>query len=153
MPDKEQRHGRAWRLDNKAIEEYHRKKGTWHPHTSVCGWLVEALWAHPLWGYYCIACYHLRQVEGIKDPKIYLEDATHEMVLFALSPDEAPNLLDPMATHLTPSNFAAQFIAGTDIQAEQKIEKCVDEIIMGILSPDTDFLREWVKRFNGAMLK
>lgn len=51
-------------------------------------------------------------------------------------------------------NFAAQMICrGGDIEAARRIEVCVDDIMAGILSPDTDFSQQWIARFGSNMIK
>jgi hypothetical protein len=122
------------------------------PDAGVCGWIVEARWAHPLWHSYEIACYHLRPLEGFNKPRFYTPNATHEMILFALDPD-SPRTVTKTPVRLHPANFAAQFWEADDTDAERRIQKCVEEILAGQLNPDTDYTSQWVQRFNRGMLK
>lgn len=151
MPDRETQYGRAWRV-NLTASRLHVGAKTGDD-AVVCGWVVYAPWAHPIWANYWILCIHLRSCPNMPEPKINLEGATHEVFVYALNPEETPDLLHPDRTRLNPLNFAGQWMAGTDLDAEEKIERTVDEILAGTLSPDTDFLRDWVRRFSGSNLK
>ncbi len=148
LPDRETQHGRAWQCSLTEIS-----KAVGKPiGATICAWVIEAAWAHPLWANYCLAAIHLRPAEGHNPAKILLDGATHEVILAALDPERAPVLNNPMSTHLQPKNFLGQWIAASDIDAQQKIERCVDEILAGQLSPDTDFRREWIARFSASNL-
>lgn len=60
---------------------------------------------------------------------------------------------------LRPLNFASQFIVDTedcptvDEAAYAKVHVAVDEILAGKLSPDTDFLKDWIFRYGDNMIK
>jgi hypothetical protein len=115
-------------------------------------WLVTAAWAHPLWQQYEIALYDLTTETDDGPPILYLEGATHEVVVHALHPDfpldrlprpgETPNDAEKIH-HLIPPNHAYQFVAESDAAAEQRIQEIVDGINAGMVSPDTDFRRDW----------
>lgn len=120
-------------------------------------WVVNAPWAHPFWHSYSIVVVHLRPVEGVPEPKIFLPGATHEFWVYALNPEiDNRTLIETgiIAPYqwLSPMNFAAQMIE-TDESAMARISAVVEEIVNGDLSPDTDFRFEWVGRFGGAMVK
>lgn len=151
MPDRETEYGKAWRVTLSAARAHLGIKA--EDDGAVCSWVVYAPWAHPVWGCYWICCINLRPCTRLMEPKINLPGATHEVFVYALNPEETPDLLAPGNTRLSPMNFAGQWVAGSDLDAEEKIEKTVDEILAGRLSPDTDFLYEWVKRFSGSNLK
>lgn len=143
LPDREGTFGRAWRssLGNGA-----RELGV------LSAWVIYAPRAHPLWAYYALAVIHLRPIPGAPEVEILRPDATHQVMLVALSPDRSPSVENPFSTQMHPMNFAAQWNAASDIDAEQKIESCVEEIIAGQLSPDADYTRQWIARFNDSML-
>ena len=143
-------HGSVWETDLSSPE--FNQPGMVPTSLSVAHYIVSAEWAHPVWSHYFICCVHLRDVEGVPAANIALEGATHEVMVFALDPSaEIP--LDTMPTTLRPINFSGQFIAASDEDAKEKIEEVVLEIINGKLSPDTDFISEWVKRFSDSNLK
>lgn len=124
----------------------------------ICHWVVEAIWAHPAWHSYSVFCQHLRPMVGYDKPvKFHLEDATHELVVFALDPQKnRESLINTGLVEgrwLQPPNFAAQFIELNDDLARGRIRSTVQEIVDGRLSPDTDFRPDWVHRFGGNMTR
>jgi hypothetical protein len=124
------------------------------PHSGVSGWLVEAPWAHPLWHSYRISLIHLRPVPGLPAAHITLHGATHEMMVFALDPD-APRegiLTGGPCPILRPTNFAAQMIEDSDDAGAQRVERAVQMICQGKLSPDTDYIRQWVSLFGDSLM-
>ena len=127
------------------------------PHACInAGWLIEAPWAHPLWHSYYLTAMHLRHIEGMGPAHIYLEGATHEVVLFALQPDKSREPFaqgEDTAQLLQPANFIAQWIAKDDDEARDKVFECVNDIVAGKLSPDTDFRSEWIVRFSDSNVR
>ena len=146
--------GRAWRYD---LDAWCAKSGTPRDQDcTVAGWLIEAPWAHPLWHSYQLSLVHLRPMPGFPAPIIHLAGATHELVLFALNPDfprEPVLTLESDAHILTPVNYAGQFIASSDAEADSRVEGAVGLIMSGELSPDTDFQRQWEALFGNEMIK
>src|SRR5208283_1322508 len=100
LPDLETDWGRAWRIDLDKVRAMRNLKA--ENDGTIIAWVVEALWAHPAWGYYFIAAVHLRPTKQMPVPKIMLDGATHEAWVIALAPDEVPDLTDPMKSHLRP---------------------------------------------------
>jgi hypothetical protein len=153
-PDLRGVYGRAWQCDLRAAA---MASGI-DPEADCSGaaWLIEAPAAHPVWHSYWLHCVYLRPntVRGALPTKWYLEGATHELWLWALDPDQprAPMLQRGAVKYLTPSNFAAQFIAADDATAAQRIRDAVTDICQGRLSPDTDYRRMWADRFGDNML-
>jgi hypothetical protein len=125
---------------------------------TICHWVVEVPWAHPAWHSYSIISQHLRPMDGYDKAIVFhLEDATHELLVFALDPKkDRKRLIETgiVERHfLNPPNFAAQFIELDDDLARERIKSTVQEIVDGKLSPDTDYRQMWVKRFGGNMVK
>jgi hypothetical protein len=150
-------HGAAWLLDELLISKKAGRKA--ESCAGVGSWLVFCPWAHPFWSYYVIAAVHLRAQEGCKPPAFFLPGATHEVFVVALDPTKVPDLECPVRSYMKPINFAGQWIAAArrnpvdqDKAAAEKIRGCVDEILAGTLSPDTDFRRQWIERFSGSNL-
>jgi len=119
-------------------------------------WLIEAPWAHPFWHSYALSLINLAVVppDAPYPPIIYLPGATHEMVLLALDP-ESPRqpMIDGLDFRLlTPANFAAQMIMPDDAAAIANVERALGLIADGQLSPDTDFIRDWVRLFGDSMM-
>jgi hypothetical protein len=143
-PDIDGPHARAWLIDFRQTK----------PHSGVAGWLVEAPFAHPLWHSYRISLIHLREVPGLPAAHISLPGATHEMAVYALLPD-APRegiLKGGPSPILRPTNFAAQFIEASDADAAERVGRAVDLICQGKLSPDTDFIHQWVVLFGDSLM-
>lgn len=121
-------------------------------------WLLTAPWAHPFWSQYEIALYDLTtKIEGMGDPILYLEGATHEVAVHALDPNHPVDRLPRKdsegswlgALHrLTPANHAYQFRAESDEAATARIQGVVDAINAGTVSPDTDFIQQWDALFS-----
>jgi hypothetical protein len=143
--------GRAWKLD---LDAMRRRDG--RDHAGVAVWLIEAPWAHPFWHSYRLSLIHLRPVDGLTQPIICLEGATHEIVLYALNPDmrrEDALLLTSDGALMEPPNFVAQMIMGSDDAAAGKIGEVVEMICQGRLSPDTDFRSQWITLFGDNMVR
>jgi hypothetical protein len=147
-PTLERPHGKAWQLDIESPRA----------HAGIDAWLVEAAWAHPLWHSYLVLVMHLRPVPELPEPIIHLRDATHELHVDALDPrgDRDRLVTDgpgPWCLGLHPGNFAAQFIEVTDELARERVRKTVEMMCNGWLSPDTDFLRQWIALYGDNMIK
>lgn len=112
-------------------------------------WIIRAEWAHPLWHSYGVLLYDLT-TPGHSDPAVYLEGATHELMIFALDPDHPA---EPPLKFLKPANHGYQFAAATNEAAAERVVALLDEIDGGKLSPDTDYRFMWDARFtDGASL-
>lgn len=145
--------GKAWLVDVDACCE--RTNRIREECTIVAMWLIEAAWAHPLWHSYWLNLVHLRP-RPLRDEetKFYLPGATHELCLFALNPDKPREdlLQTGMAYRLIPINFAAQIIEPSDATAAARAQTAVEMVCDGKLSPDTDFIQQWVRLFGDNML-
>lgn len=141
---------RAWRLDAEVL-----RKVAGGNHSIIAGWLVEAPWAHPLWHSYLVSMIHLRAAPGLLPSVIYLDGATHELAVSALDPSVPRTLLltGGQATLLHPANFAAQMAKDTDDLADAITYSAVSLICMGLLSPDTDFQKDWIKLYGDNMVR
>lgn len=146
-PAKQGPYGKAWRMDIAAIRAHYGKQGA-----EICFWIVEAPWAHPMWHSYMLSAVHLRPCDGFPPAVVNLPGATHEVMLYALDPSRTPRL-DRIPRLLNPSNFHGQWIAESDDAAIAKVESCVDMILAGRLSPDTDFRREWIELFSASNMR
>ena len=127
-----------------------------HPENPVfnCVWVIDAPWAHPLWSQYVVLLYDLTTVQdGAQMPKVVLEGATHEFMVFAVDPshkiEKDADAWDLGRTGqlrlLQPANYGYQFIAESNDAATARIQAIVDQIIGESLSPDTDFRSWWDK--------
>lgn len=147
-------YGKAWLHD---LEEISRMS-CGRPHGSVASWILNVPWANGLWEDYNITLIHLRPVEGLSDPYIYLPGATHEIMVAAMHPDWPRDmLLTPISKYfLQPLNFVGQFICDdeeSDHSARVTVQTAVIDILHGRLSPDTDYGQHWIDRFGSSMIK
>lgn len=142
--------GMVWHYDIDGI--LRRSPGGPSRELTVAAWLVHAPVAHPVWHGYAVLGVCLRDMPGAPKAVINLAGATHEIIVMALNPD-FPLLIDDRPHFLHPANFAGQFIAPSDDAASQRIRAVVQEVVDGVLSPDTDARRDWVARFGDSMLK
>lgn len=160
-PDLTGPHGRAWKCN---LVEGRRLAGIApEDDAALVHWVIEAPWAHPAWHSYSLMLIHLRPLAPhLGTTRFYLPCATHEMWLYALDPqkDRRPLIATGMRERhwLQPGNFAAQFTEASDpavgdADALARIARTVQEICDGVLSPDTDFKREWIARFGDAMVR
>lgn len=141
--------GQAWAVDLDAIRATAKRTED----GGVAEWVIEATWAHPLWHSYLIMLLHLREFKGQpRPPVIYLEGATHEIILFALNP-EKPRTVHKHPEWLEPANFSAHFIEPSDAAAKARVEKDIHDICDGVLSPDTDYTQHWIARYNASMIR
>ena len=90
---------------------------------------------------------------------MYVPRVTHEIVLHALDPDgRRQPLINGEANFsgsikfLKPVNFAAQFTEASDGAADLRVRDAVRRVCEGALSPDTDYIYQWVELFGGNML-
>lgn len=142
-------YGRAWRLEPGARVDDGK------PHAFVALWIVEAPWAHKFWHSYMLATIHLRPLAGVAPPVVVEFGATHEISLYALDPSHprGPAIAEHQAIRLLyPPNYVGQFKSDGDAYAAGRAEQTVREICEGLLSPDTDFRSEWVRRFGHVSL-
>lgn len=114
------------------------------------GWVIDAPWGHPIWSQYLVALYDLTTPDEEAGPvKFYLDGATHEFLVFALSPDYPVPRDAPISTTrfvpLHPANYGYQFKADSDDAALARVQEIVDSIVAKKLSPDTDFRSLWNK--------
>lgn len=119
-------------------------------------WLITAPWAHPAWSQYALLLYDLT-TPADPAPQVYLDGATHELLLFALDPSNpipvmtaAALVADCQFRLLEPPNHGYQFKAESDAAAVARLQQVVDEIEARRLSPDTDFRAAWNTLFNDA---
>lgn len=148
-------HGRAWKCDHAAFVAKHGVKPG-EVDATVVNWLIEAPWAHPFWHSYTLTLVHLRPMPDARPTIFYLDGASHELWLYALDPGKPrePAIRgEAFPSWLTPSNFAAQIVAPSDEAAAARIEGAVRRICDGTLSPDTDFIRQWMHLFGDNMIK
>lgn len=154
--------GPMWRVDWEAVQ---RKNAPGEEHAVVGSWLVRAPWAHPMWDSYTLTLCHLRPMANGQETRFYLAGATHELWLDAVDYESDLDALlirherpgnpekGPAWRWLTPKNFAAQFIAADDAEAEARVDSAARAIADGMLNPDTDARSSWERLFGRNMIK
>lgn len=121
------------------------------PTSDVFGvtWIINAPWAHPIWHQYWIALYDLTTPHPGGAPTLYLPDATHEFIVYALDPEHPIAKDTPIheakCVKLKPPNYGYQFKAESNDAALARVQMIVDGIVADRLSPDTDFRSLWDK--------
>ena len=135
--------GAAWLLDLEAIRA---REDAYPEDCTLMGYIVSAPWAHPLWSNYLISVITLADKPGVRPATIRKTGATHEIMVIALNPKFVPETDGPPHC-LFPSNFAGQYIAQDDREAENILIETVKMVVRAELNPDTDFIRSWENLF------
>ena len=158
-PDISGEKSRAWRcnLSNMRITLGVKREDD----PSLAWWVIEAPWAHPIWHSYLLSLSDLQPRQNVPNAIMYFPAATHEIVLHALDPGGRRQpiirgdgrLGKGTCQPLIPVNFAAQFACLTDQDAETRVANAVRMICDGKLSPDTDFVAQWIELFGANMVK
>lgn len=146
------RMGNAWRIDSDMVARRRGMEDDPRKAVSLHQWLAYAPYAHPIWHTYLIVSFALRDAAGVPAATKLLPDATHEVVVMALDPDHE-TYVDDFPKLLTPANFAGQFIEPDDDAANERIKRCVQDVIDGVLNPDTDYMQWWIRRFSASNIK
>lgn len=133
-PDVGGPHGSAWEMAQRTDVD----------HAGVGSWLVHAPGYHLAWSWYAVAACHLRISEGLPPPALAFPSATHELQVLALDPEHEPHPDDPQSMRwLTPPNVVEQFQVASDDDAASLVKSAVVAIVLGSISPDSDFRRAW----------
>lgn len=147
--------GRAWKFPMPADDS------DWRVKAAVdANYLVFAPAAHPYWAWHVILCIALRDVPGQDAPPVKrFEEATHELLVLALSPDNAPP--DPRSWPMSgregrklnwmmPPDAAVQFQVAHDGHAREIAEVAAKACTSGLLVPDTDHANHWQRSIEAT---
>lgn len=122
----------AWKIDAKG-----------HP-TTVCSWLINHPNAHPLWNQWTVGLLHLKPVPGMPSAKLQYPEAEFELLVIAQNPDYPISDLDDIQlAPLHPIDVIKQFHGVNDEVADHIVERLVEAVVQGNLSPDQDYHRVW----------
>lgn len=110
--------------------------------TTLSGWYVYAPWAHPAWSWYSVSVVHLRDIAGMPPAIKHYGHAEFELGVFAVDPQDVPDVDRGGAKLLMPPNLIWQFDGCTDEDAAQICDKVAAEIVYGA-SPDSDYRKSW----------
>ena len=147
---------KVWAIDLNAYVQWRRDQNDELFAEPIALYLVEAPWAHPVIHSYTVSVIHLREASAKKPITVYLDGATHELAIASLRPKCNRNLLvdgdfseKPV---VFPLNFSAQFIADSDEIAAARVWESVLAITRQDISPDRDFMEDWIIRYNSSMV-
>lgn len=112
--------------------------------TTVAAWMLEGAW-HPLWSQFILCVVHLREEEGVPEPKLRFPGASHELSVMALPPENGPHSYETFEKggfkacggFLSPIDVSHQFEA-TDEEMIQLVEFMAEGVVGGRLNPSTD---------------
>ena len=129
-----------------------RDRKDWRPDWdgTLALYLLHCGWSHPFWHWYHICGIHLRPIPGVRPPKKFFPEASHEIMILALDPkvQHDPDLLasgEQELSYLSPPDLIHQVGDLTDDQFKQLVQDVVLAIVEGKASPDQDW-REWWRR-------
>lgn len=143
---------KVWRIDMSRMTPDKRRAG-------LALWLLEGPF-HPAWNHWAISLIHLREEEGLPTPNIIVPNASHELMMIALDPEqpvpdvdffEANGMWTDGLTFLQPIDQQLQWADTTDEQAIGIAERCVQAIIDGYASPDEDWRSWWEVAVRGTL--
>jgi len=121
---------------------------------TIRAYLLHCPGAHAAWSYWMVDLIHLRPIEGVPPASKSYAEAEYELISIALNPahDAA---LDPddasTFRHLRPIDFAHQFHGVDDASAIDLLDRLVDLVVAGRLSPDSDYARAWKQLLWGSI--
>lgn len=111
-------------------------------------WLIHAPWmAGGVWHWHYVSLIHLRDLPNqSRRPHLEFEGASHELIAFAIDPSVELNLSvgqPPRLKFLSPVSITQQFGPLTDAEALQKVELCLDLVVQGRLTVESDGRATW----------
>lgn len=117
----------------------------------VCCYLITAPAYHPVWSQYMLGVVDLKDHDGLPDPKLHFDGATHELMVVALNPDyrqDKASMLhhakEGTLPFLLPVNIAHQFTA-SDEEMEAMAWLCGNAITEGRMDPEVGDAPELVR--------
>lgn len=131
-------HGTAWKVP----------MGQYEDRTMSSVWIVHSPQSCPPFHWKLVSCVVLdpdRWVDHGREPNVWWEGCTHEIVTFSLDPTRSlPDLdaLDEPAL-MVPPDDVVQFDGMTDEQAEQVLEIAVSAVCYGTAYPCDCTRRRW----------
>lgn len=129
--------------------------------TRIVDGQFQALWSlrlpgvNPLWDEYMVLLYDVKSESELPIIR-YRDDVSHEVVVVAMGVDVKVDYdrslfeqseLQP----LTPPNHGYQFKAADNLSATKRVEVCVNSILNGSLSPDSEGAHVWEMLFSDGV--
>jgi hypothetical protein len=118
------------------------------PHGVLSLWLIEAAGVHPFWSRWLVSTIHLRAVDGLPDPVVRVDGATHEIMVAGLDPAHYPTHFpvgndSARLVMLTPMNWTWQFPASSDDSAVAVAREVVRGLVDGRLLLEPQGIMHW----------
>ena len=128
---------RAWRLPIPTDQ----------PTALLTRWLVHAPWADSSYAWKLVAVVHLREEPGIPHSEKWDPDATHQLSILPVDPDDGfvpdPDKAEEGYPVLIPADIEEQFGPMTDTAASWMCDSFMSSVCMGTLIPDNKFRFTW----------
>ena len=116
------------------------------------GWLLFAPYAHPMWAFHLMYVIQLRNSDGVQPAKRAFPEATHEIGVLALYPEEQPYTVEQLENrmrskrkplpYLSPPDVVVQ-LQCTDDEARKLASAAAWGCCYGHLIPDSDGQSAW----------
>lgn len=126
----------------------------------ICTWLLYAPDAHPMWAFHLLYAVHLRAQEGLGEPYKEFPDATHEIGVISLNPENQPYTEEsyteilrtkgPRELYLTPFDALVQ-VSASDEQAKRVTAYAARSAAYGALIPDSDYREHWDRAIKDTL--
>lgn len=154
-PTSRGRWGSAWLVDLPAIR---RKLAAGMPADAMLAhWVIEAPWSSEVVHSYSLVLIHLRFSPHHAPVVRYVDGATHEVALLAISPQADREVMltqpSPADAWLRPAVFGAQLVSASDEAAVRKAGQVVDLVCQGRLSPHPTHARAWAEILGDNMMR
>lgn len=91
------------------------------------------------WSEFMLGVCHLRHMQGVEDPIITKQGATHELTVIALEPGQTPRSPLPWK-FLTPTNICTQFRVSNDLRAQKIAEDIAHACVDGLLIAESSII-------------
>lgn len=151
-PDKISTNGtiKAWKIKytQDHLDAHMREFG--HPPAGICTWLLTGPF-HMAWHWWMLSVVSLKDIPGVPPATKTYPEAEYEFGIYSLSGEvniEAADKAD-LANRgydiLSPADAIVHFHDCNDEQAEQVCDLAVRAIILGAVSPDSDYRSWWRK--------
>ncbi|NUS86000.1 MAG: hypothetical protein HOY75_25575 [Streptomyces sp.] len=125
-------YGTARRIDRDAYRASHP--------AGLDSWILTGPRWHPVWYQYNLGVVSLADHPGLPPANRRYPDATHELTVFALNPEQGPldarHLPEGPLPFLTPVNVVEQ-ITTTDQRGRELAALCARAVVDGLLWPET----------------
>lgn len=144
-PDITGRAARAWQVT-------YDRDGDPRVDSHVGTWIIEGPF-HPFWSQWAMTIIELKEVEGMPPPNRKYPEADAEFLIVSLNPDHpAETTVNPQLRFLEPPDVAFQCDGLDREQLEALLRGCVDDVVEGRISPDSDYRQTWLELLSKRSL-